>query len=364
MTAAKVIELDRKPKTLPTEVVHGTFFERSVPCEQMFIAVRDEKGGYARPLNERRAAKLAADFDPRAVGLLLLSMRNDGRYAIIDGQHRREAAMRNGINALDAYVYIDLTVEDEARLYRKFGDYLRQTARDRWFAAIAEKQPEALTIQRMLAEFNLRIVNDARTKHGIAAVQSIWKVAQDWGPHILRETIRTLHDGFDGDPLAYVGPSIVGMAMFLDRYNGNPTYSRKRLVERMQRAGAAKLEQQALHVLALEKGGVASAYGKALLAMHDVGVKPEFRLGAWTERSLKPEHVQALRQSIKKATAVSYELRKRGAMERAHEIACPVCHVAKGKPCVELDGSIHSYVHMKRLRVAAEARRANQAKAS
>lgn len=360
MTAAKVIDMARTPKQVPNEVLHGTFFERNVPCDQMFIAGRAEQGGYARPLNERRAAKLAADFDPRAVGILLLSMRDDGRYAIIDGQHRREAAMRNGISALDAYVYIDLSVEDEARLYRKFGDYLRQTARDRWFAAIAEKQPEALAIQRMLAEFNLRIVNDARTQHGVAAVQSIWRVAENWGPHILRETFRTLHDGFDGDPLGYVGPAIVGMAMFLDRFNANPKYSRKRLVERLQRAGAAKLEQQALHVLALEKGGVASAYGKALLSMHDQGVKPEYRLGIWQERVLAPETAAMLREGLKKnAVPVMLQKRREGAINRALEVRCKSCHVAAGKRCIGTD-----YVHMGRLRDAAAQRRNAQAKAS
>lgn len=360
MTAAKVIELDRTPKKFPIDVLNGTFFERNVPCEKMFVHLRSEPNGYARPLNERRAAKLAADFDPKAVGLLLLSMRDDGRFAIIDGQHRREAAIRNGVHALDAYVYIDLALEDEAGLYRKFGDYLKQSARDRFFAAVAEKQPEALAIQRLLNEFGLRVSADSGTQHGIAAVQSIWKVAENWGPHILRETIRTQHDAFDGNPLGYVGPSIVGMAMFLDRFNARPEYSRKRLIDRLQRAGAAKLEQQALHVIALERGDKGTAYGKALLAMHDAGVKAESRLGIWADRNFSEQSKVASRKRLlEQAVPASIAKRREGAIARALEVACPTCHVAKGKPCKGTD-----YVHMPRLRLAATKRREKAQKAS
>lgn len=346
----------KAPEPVPQEVIEQTLFERNVPLDKMFVAHRADQGGYARPLNEKRAAKLAKEFDRKAVGVLLLSMRNDGSYAIIDGHHRRDAAIRNGVEGLDAYVYIDLTIEEEARLYRKFGDYLRQTARDRWFAALAERQPEALAIQRMLSEFGLRIVNDANTQHGVAAVQSIWTVAEKWGPNILRETFHNLSEAYSGNPIGYVGPSIIGMAMFLDRFEGKPKYSRKRLIERLQRAGATKIEQNALHVVALEHCSKATAYGKALLALHDSGIKQEARLGEWVERSIPESTREMLRESIKVAAQASYVKRKAGAIAAGLEVPCSVCHAARGSRCIGID-----YVHMNRLRRAAHARRSAKA---
>lgn len=358
MTAAKVVDIDRRAKKLPRDVQLGTFFERNVPVASMFIDVRTEGGGYARPLSEKRAAKLAAEFDRRAVGVLLLSMRDDGRYAIIDGQHRADAALRAGVTELDAYVYIDLTIEDEARLYRQFGDYLKQSARDRYFAAIAERQPEALAIERLLKEYGLRVTNDSGQQHGVAAVGAIWRVSENWGPQILRETFRLLVDAFAGDPLAFVGPSIVGAAMFLDRFSRNPAYGRGRLINRLQRAGAAKLEQNALHVVALEHAGKAAAYGKALLAMHDNGVKPENRLGEWIERSLSTASIERLRESLPNGSVDWQKKRRAGAIKSANEVECTVCKAGVGKRCRGTD-----YLHMRRLRDAAEKRRAETAQA-
>src|SRR5258708_7808516 len=95
--------------TVPSEIREVTIFERRVPLNRMFVHYRDQPGGYARPLREPRVKKLVAEFDPLGVGVLYLSMRDDGSYWIIDGQHRAEAARRVGLPGLDAYVYIDLT---------------------------------------------------------------------------------------------------------------------------------------------------------------------------------------------------------------------------------------------------------------
>jgi uncharacterized protein DUF6551 len=340
------------PKQFPAEVLEHTIFERNVPFEKMFVAFRDQPDGYARPLNERRVAKIDAEFNPKALGIILLSLQDDGTYAVIDGQHRSEVAKRHGYTGMDAYVYIDLTVEEEARLYRQFGDYFRQSARDRWYAAIVERQPEALAIERILAEFGLHVSNDAGRPGGVAAVESIMKISRQHGPVLLRETLRTLNDAFGHDPVAYIGAALVGMAMFLDRFNANPKYKRAQLVDRLNRIGARKWEQQALHVQALERGDKGVAFGKALLIIHDNGRKPEFRLSEWQERKLTPSSLAAARERIKKATKRSVEARKNGAVERSKEVRCRTCHAAPGKLCIGVD-----YPHMTRLRDAAQKRR-------
>lgn len=298
-------------KQLPAEIRHGTFFERNVSVDKMFVHYRTEVGGYARALNQRRLAKLIDEFDQQALGVLLLSMRNDGNFAIIDGQHRVQAAAFHGISGVDAYVYIDLTLQDEARLYRKFGDYLKQTARDKFLAALAEGQPEIVAINRILIERGLRVGLSSGKNDGVAAVDRLIHIAQKYGPHVLRQTIHLLHDAWGGDGRAYSGSVLTGAAMFIARFEHNANFKRQRLVERMHRQGIDGIEQLAMHQRALQKGDPGSAWGKALLANHDYGIPNLTRLGLWPEMHYSEE------SRAKVAAAAALGNRNRPAKQRS-----------------------------------------------
>ncbi len=335
------------------DIVNGTFFERGVPLNRIFVALRTEPNGYARPLNENRVVKLLSEFDPKAVGIILLSMRNDGTFACIDGQHRCEAARRYGLTALDAYVYIDLSVEQEAGLYKKFGDYLKQTARDRFFASLAAHEPEATQIAQLLASRGLRVTKHPNNGGGVAAVEALLTLSRQHSPGILAETIYLLNDTFETEAAAYTGPFLGGTGQFLERFLREPKYSASRLMQRLKKLGPVGVERLSMNILALERCSKTAAIGKALLNVHDRGLAQEHRLGVWPERALSVQVKAA--QRINMATIVtpaSLKKRQEGAIKRALEVGCPSCHVPAGKLCINTD-----YIHMRRLRIAAERRR-------
>lgn len=320
-------------KDFPDEVLHGTFFERNVPVDKMFVDFRYRPGGYARPLNSKRLSKLIAEFDRQAMGILLLSLRNDGTFAIIDGQHRREAAMAKGITGLDAYVYIDLTVEDEARLYRKFGDYLKQTARDKFLASLVERQPEAVAINRLLEEQGLHVAQSTNNTNGVAAVEALINVTRQQGPHILRETLKLLHDSFGGEPRAYIGSAIKGAAMFLDRHLLSQNFKRARLVERLKRGGFNGWQQKALNVNSLERGDLGTAYGKALMLIHDW--KPGgYKLTEWPERKYSKEVTEQFTARLRTMQPMVTRLQQERAAIRTLEVNCLTCGAQPGTPCI------------------------------
>ena len=76
---------------------------------------------YQRPVLDRVVDKLVREWDPRLLTPLVVSYR-DGRYNLVDGQHR-VCAMRkkNGGKDVTALcrVYHGLTYEQEAELYYK-----------------------------------------------------------------------------------------------------------------------------------------------------------------------------------------------------------------------------------------------------
>lgn len=76
---------------------------------------------YQRPVLDRDVDKLVREWDPRLLTPLVVSYR-DGRYYLVDGQHR-VCAMRKKNSCKDVtalcWVYHDLTYEQEAELYYK-----------------------------------------------------------------------------------------------------------------------------------------------------------------------------------------------------------------------------------------------------
>ena len=65
-------------------------FVTAMSADQLFT-----DHSYQRPLDRRRAKKMAANWDRRLAGIIEVSERPEGhspRYAVIDGQHRVAAA--------------------------------------------------------------------------------------------------------------------------------------------------------------------------------------------------------------------------------------------------------------------------------
>src|SRR5882762_8157797 len=74
---------------------------------------------YQRVTNEARVRAMRDDFDPDVLGVVTLSEREDGQYAILDGGHRIDLyhLMEWGDQKILAQVYTSLTIEQEAHLY-------------------------------------------------------------------------------------------------------------------------------------------------------------------------------------------------------------------------------------------------------
>lgn len=367
-------------KEYPGEVVRGTFFEHDLPITSMFVCFRTEPGGYARPLRMTRVNELIRDFDRQFLGVLLLSLRPDGTFAILDGQHRVYVAKHFGIKTMDAFVYIDLTVQDEARLYRKFGEYLKQTALDRYHAGIAEGLLEYLAIQRIVAKNHMHIPNSLGSHpNSIDAVEALIKVTKTYGLDTLDDTLGLLHDAFDGEHRAYRGISLNGTAAFLARFKTNRLYVRKRLVQRMAREGVSNLEGRAKKAMEINIATTSGAgWGQALLALHDYRQDEDLRLGDWPRRHLSEEVVKTARATLAKNQANMTPAQRSARAQKAQDgltpeqktaralkavttrqgysnrvVACSFCGAEPNKPCRSDSGNWIPGVHRDRREAAA-----------
>lgn len=163
-----------------------------------------------RNLDQRRVTTIAAAYDGEAVGVLTVSQRANGTYHIVDGQHRHAAA-RIAIGEsveLPCRVFTDLTLQDEARLFRLLNNTNKVQAIDRFKVRVIEGEPAAVDIDRIIrhAGWKIGAVPSSHYFGAVAAADRLYKAA----PAAVERSIMTItkawgHDEADGRVFEGIG---------------------------------------------------------------------------------------------------------------------------------------------------------------
>ena len=196
---------------------------REIPVGDMIVDTRVQ-----RTIDPNRVKGMAAVWDPRAAGTLTVSAREDGTFAVIDGQHRKEAAReaQGDKVTLTCRVFTGMTLEEEAHLFRLLNTTRIPLPVDRFRIRVAEKEDVAVSITSMLREYGWTVAHgrSAGMFAAVAAAERVYRL----DPDALREAISTVtrawgHDEMDGRVLE-------GIGLVLARY---PDLDRAALIDRL-----------------------------------------------------------------------------------------------------------------------------------
>lgn len=199
-----------------------------------------------RPFDEAHANRIARKFDPTLVGLLQVSRRPEGYY-VIDGQHRRAAAImvERGDVPLPCYVVDGLAVADEA--HRFVG--INATAKkphtlDTFRVRVVAEDPAAVEITNILDAAGLRLEVSGLdgTITAIAAVEAVYfgrgtKKLGEPNPELLIDVLAVLGDAWGKDRDAYDSTIIKAMGVLLGRHGGR--INKERLAHLLAKSGTA-----------------------------------------------------------------------------------------------------------------------------
>lgn len=261
---------------------------------------------YTRPLKSWQVAQIREGWDVGYVGAIYVSLRDDGRYALLDGHHRVAGARLEKVETLPARVYMDLTLEEEAQYYLHFAAVNRQTAMDRFRARLTAQEPAALAINEVLKSHGLKVAN-GHVRGGVSAIYAIDRVYEEHGAKTFALLIDLLSKSWGDDPRAYVTWVVEGMAAFLIRFEKQ--IDPKRLIERMHHVGIERLYQRALMIkTGLGTGSHRSSWGRALHECYNLRIKVG-RLGAWPEVMVSDAGREALRTRKSRVTRGSRRFR-------------------------------------------------------
>jgi len=180
---------------------------------------------FQRPITWAWVRKLAREFDPDMLDPILVSLRADGTYAVIDGQHRILAVREIGWDDqnLPCLVRTGLTYEAEAALFVAQDNRKKLTQIDLHRGRVERKDPVALSIEDAVRSAGF-VISAHRDTQNISAIKSCYDTVD-------RFDITMLADVLDLARLAWReapgNTAITGIPLFLHRY---PAATRTRLL--------------------------------------------------------------------------------------------------------------------------------------
>ena len=254
-----------------------------VPLDRMF---RDTT--YARPLSDLAVKRIVAKFSTDKLGTIMVSHRPDRQghdFAIIDGNHRVEAARLYGLTAVPCRIWVDLTIEEEAELFEAFNTIKHPTSLDRFRSRLVRKEPVALDILRILEEEGMHLpVTSGPDRRSVRAVSALDRIYAVGGPNMLRSIIQMVQTIWGFEKSAWTTDILHGFCTFWVRYGSR--VDRHRLVRVMSQYNPGRLQNEARTNAALNASAEpGNNIGRLMAILYNKGLRSNGKsyLPAWQE---------------------------------------------------------------------------------
>jgi hypothetical protein len=182
---------------------------------------------YQRGVQGTRVRRMAANLDPRLLGVLLVAFR-DGRYHVIDGQHRLAAVIHagHGARALRCLALEVASYREEAELFvtgNARDNTKPLTTGQQFHARLEQGDKTAHAIKAICdgAGVTLDLMMNLSTSAAdtIRAVATLDRIYRNGGPDHLADVIATIVDIFPHDREALIHGVLLGFHQFLWRYH-------------------------------------------------------------------------------------------------------------------------------------------------
>ena len=179
---------------------------------------------YQRTLDEKVVAKLVRCWDRMLMEPIVVSYR-DGKYYVIDGQHR-VAALRILFQDKDTLVpcivHTGLTKQDEAALFYKLDRSRRKLSYAQSISALLKsgESAEINDIQALLDGQGFQWVLDGKSmgNYKIRSTRAVVSAYRMTGHETFPRMLALLSETWDGDPASLTAMMLTGTARFLKSY--------------------------------------------------------------------------------------------------------------------------------------------------
>lgn len=252
----------------------GTYAMKKLRYDQLFI---DRSLPVQRSLNQSHANHIAQNFNPDAVGTLIVSHRDNDSYHVIDGQTRRAGAMAAGYGEtlVDCQVYEGLTRAQEAALFRQHNDRRSVGPIDKFLVRVTEREPVAVDIHDLLLRSGWTVAN-ARNNgkvQAVGALEQVYrlgeKVDRDTALHIVAMVVSMITEAYGKDPDGMRSEIVSGLGLLVATHY--PGIDTPKLVREMSQyeGGPLALVGRCKGLREMRGGKIADNMADVLVNLHN-----------------------------------------------------------------------------------------------
>jgi hypothetical protein len=223
----KIIELVNVDNTEKTRY-------QKIPVGELFY------GNYQRGLKLSWVKKIAKNFKEGLLGVLIVNER-DGKYYVIDGQHRLEALKVVGLKSIFCQVHTGLTFQEEAELfieYNKRRKGLQVT--DMFKAALEANDYKAHDIKRIVENNGFKLdFYCTKQNNIIIAISTLLHIYKNLKAEGLDRVLKLIRKTWGGERSSLERNFLMGIYYFVKLFNDD--FTNEEFTSKMQKITPAQI---------------------------------------------------------------------------------------------------------------------------
>jgi hypothetical protein len=233
-----------------------------------------------------RCAAMAKKFDLDATGVLTVNQRSDGKYFVVDGAHRRGAAIAAEYDGkLNCIVHDELPTHREAALFLSLNESKLVSAIDKFRIRVLARDEDATTINDIIEHYGWHVASGTSTGC-FAAVAAIEKVQNGSGvlngerkyDHLVGSSLQCITQAWGHNYAGAHAAIIGGLGQLFARFGGDIDHVK--LTAEMAKVRPVEMVAKAKQIKDGQGGTISAAMAKVLVGLHNKGRRTN-RLPDW-----------------------------------------------------------------------------------
>ena len=240
--------------------------------EWVAVALIDVARNYQREIKPHLVKRILEKFEWRKFGAVVLSRQADGRFLVVEGQHRCKAAMLHpDVHRVPAVIVPHADTAEEADSFLAINrDRMAVTSVEQYWAALTAGDPRTLAIAAVLEAAGCDVVaSQGQYRPNLTnAISALHRSIQRYGDAATRRALLVIRAAWPKESRALRGTLITALARLI---RNNKGVQDEALTDALRGQSVASLTAHAEQFRKLSGGSAEASLSKTIVELHNKG---------------------------------------------------------------------------------------------